>query len=123
MRFAEDDKDGLYRVRAYAPGQVTVNDEVLTHSLVVSSDKLIRDWPPQSIEELAPAHLQAAVDLQPEVLILGTGANLRFPHPSLIADLQAQGIGVEVMDTAAACRTYNVLVNEQRRVAAAVFMI
>lgn len=123
MRFAEDDKDGLYRVRAYAPGQVTVNDEVLTRSLVVSSDKLIRDWPPQSIDELAPAHLQAAVDLQPEILILGTGANLHFPHPSLIVDLQAQGIGVEVMDTAAACRTYNVLVNEQRRVAAAMFMI
>lgn len=123
MRFAEDDKDGRYRIRAYASGQLTVNDEVLTHSLVVSSDKLIRDWPPQSIEELAPAHLQVAVDLQPEILILGTGANLCFPHPSLIADLQAQGIGVEVMDTAAACRTYNVLVSEQRRVAAAVFMI
>ncbi|MBU1192037.1 MAG: Mth938-like domain-containing protein [Gammaproteobacteria bacterium] len=123
MRFAEDDKDGLYRIRAYAPGSVTVNDETLTRSLVISSERLIRDWPPQSIEELAPAHLFAAAELKPEILILGTGATLRFPHPSLLAALQTQGIGVEVMDTAAACRTYNVLVNEQRRVAAALFMI
>jgi uncharacterized protein len=123
MRFAEDDKDGRYRIRAYASGSVTVNDETLTRSLVISSERLIRDWPPQSIEELAPEHLLAAAELKPEILILGTGASLRFPHPRLLAALQAQGIGVEVMDTAAACRTYNVLVNEQRQVAAAVFMI
>lgn len=123
MRFAEDDKDGSYRIQAYAPGQLTVNDKLLTRSLVISSEQLISDWAPQCFEELTPAHLQTVADLQPEILIIGTGARIQFPHPSLIADLQAQGIGVEIMDTAAACRTYNVLVNEQRRVAAAVFMI
>lgn len=123
MRFAEDDTEGQYRIRAYAPGQLTVNDEVLTRSLVISTDRLIRDWPPQRLEDLTPAHLQTAVDMHPEILILGTGTQMRFPHPRLIADLQARGIGVEIMDTAAACRTYNVLASESRPVVAALLML
>ena len=123
MRFAEDITDAQFLIRAYAPGQVTVNVEVLTRSLIVSPEQLIRDWPPQLYEEITAHHLHAATTLQPEVLLLGTGAHLRFPHPSLLAELHTQGIGVEVMDTAAACRTYNILVSEGRRVAAALLMI
>ena len=123
MRFAEDINDAQFLIRAYAPGQVTVNDEVLTRSLIVSPEHLIRDWPPQCYDEINAHHLNAATALQPEVLLLGTGAQLRFPHPSLLAELHPQGIGGEVMDTAAACRTYNILVSEGRRVAAALLMI
>ncbi|MBI5462432.1 MAG: Mth938-like domain-containing protein [Gammaproteobacteria bacterium] len=123
MRFAEDISDVQFLIRAYAPGQVTVNADVLTHSLIVSAERLIRDWPPQCFEELSAAHLHTAATLQPEILLLGTGARLRFPHPSLLAGLHSQGIGIETMDTAAACRTYNILVSEGRRVAAALLMI
>jgi uncharacterized protein len=123
MRFAEDDIAGQFRIRAYAAGQITVNDEVLTRSLVVSADTLIRDWAPQSFEELTPEHLHAATQTDPEILLLGTGARQRLPHPRLIADLQARGIGVEAMDTASACRTYNILMGESRRVVAALLMI
>ena len=123
MRFAEDDNTGQFQIRAYSAGQVTVNDEVLTQSLILTAETLLRDWPPQRFEDLTADHLQAAVELDPEILILGTGARIRFPHPRITAELQARGIGVEVMDTAAACRTYNVLVGEQRRVAAALLMI
>ena len=122
MRFAEDSNDALYLIRAYAPGQVTVNNDVLIRSFVISPEQLLRDWPPQCFAELTREHLNIATALKPEILIIGTGAQTRFPHPSLIAQLQAQGIGVEVMDTAAACRTYNILVGEQRRVTAALLM-
>lgn len=122
MRFAEDTNDAQFLIRAYGPGQVTVNEDVLTRSLVISSEHLIRDWPPQCLAELTADHLATAIAHKPEILIIGTGAQLRFPHASLIAQLQAQGIGVEIMDTPAACRTYNVLVSEQRRVTAALLM-
>ena len=123
MRFAEDDNTVQYQIRAYAEGRITVNDAVLTRSLVIRSDALITDWPPQRFEELEAAHLLAAVEPAPEILILGTGASQRFPAPALLAPLHARGIGVEVMDTAAACRTYNVLAAEGRAVAAALMMI
>jgi len=123
MRFAEDDHTGRYRIQAYASGQVTVNHETLTGSLIVSPDRLIRDWPPQVFEDLTAAHLALALSLEPEILILGTGDRLRFPHPRLTGEIQRRGVGVEVMDTAAACRTYNILLGEQRRVAAALLMI
>lgn len=123
MRFAEDDTAGRYRIRAYAPGQVTVNDETLTCSLIVGPDRLIRDWPPQAFEDLTAGHLALALALEPEILILGTGDRLRFPSPRLTGEIQQRGIGVEVMDTAAACRTYNILLGERRRVAAALLII
>ena len=123
MRFAEDDNTGQFQIRAYGVGQITVNDEVLTHSLILSAETLLRDWPPQRFEDITAEHLRAAVELNPEIIILGTGAQIRFPNPGITAALQARGIGVEIMDTAAACRTYNVLVGERRRVAAALLMI
>lgn len=123
MRFAEDDIAGRYQIRAYAAGEITVNDERLTRSLVISAEQLLRDWPPQRLEDITPADMHTAAALRPEILILGTGARLRFPHPSLLAELAAQGIGVEVMDTAAACRTYTVLAAEGRKVVAALLII
>ena len=123
MRFAEDDNTGQFQIRAYGAGRITVNDEVLTQSLILSAETLLRDWPPQRFEDITAEHLRAAVELNPEILILGTGAQIRFPNPGITAELQARGIGVEIMDTAAACRTYNVLVGERRRVAAALLMI
>ncbi len=123
MRFAEDLNDAQFLIRAYAPGQVTVNEDILTRSLVISPAHLIRDWPPQCLSELTREYFDIATALNPEVLIIGTGARLHFPHPSLLAQIQAQSIGVEVMDTPAACRTYNILVSEGRRVAAALLMI
>lgn len=123
MRFAEDDNSGRYQIRAYSAGQISVNDELLVHSAVISATQLIRDWRPQRFEDITREDIEVAAGLSPEILILGTGARMRFPHPSLMTGLQAQGIGVEVMDTAAACRTYNVLASEQRHVVAALLMI
>ena len=110
-------------IRAYAPGRINVSDELLTQSFIVAPDRLIADWPPQRFEELTAAHLDAALALGPEILIIGTGATQRFLAGEILARLAAQGIGVEMMDTAAACRTYNILLSEDRKVVAALLMI
>ncbi|HEX7965965.1 MAG TPA: Mth938-like domain-containing protein [Gammaproteobacteria bacterium] len=110
-------------IRAYAPGRVNVNDALLTRSFVVAPDRLVEDWPPQRFEELTAEHLQAALALEPEILLIGTGAKQQFLPAELMAALSKSGMGLEVMDTAAACRTYNVLLSEDRKVVAAILMI
>jgi len=110
-------------IRGYQEGWVRVNDEQIYRSVVVMPDQLLRDWPPRDFEELASSHFESLLAWSPEIVLLGTGARLRFPSPATTAALIDTGIGVEVMDTAAACRTYNVLASEDRRVAAALLMI
>jgi Uncharacterized conserved protein len=110
-------------IHGYAPGEVKINDEVITRSLVVMPEQLIRDWPPQQMEELSETHLEVVAALEPEVVLLGTGKRLTFPPAKFTAFFLARGIGLEVMDTAAACRTYNILMAEDRKVAAALLMI
>jgi uncharacterized protein len=105
----------------YGEGYVMVNGERHTRSLIVLADRIL-PWPVPDIEALAAAHLDAILATRPEVVLLGTGARLRFPHPSITAALPAAGIGLEVMDTQAACRTYNILVSESRVVAAALVL-
>jgi uncharacterized protein len=85
--------------------------------------RLVRDWPPQRIEQATLADFRAIAALEPEIVLLGSGRGLRFPPAALLAPLYERGIGVEVMDTGAACRTYNILVTEGRIAAAALIMI
>lgn len=123
MRLELDYGTGRYQIRSYRPGAITVNDEVLTRSFIIMPDQLIRDWPPQSFEDVAREHFDGIVKLQPEILIFGTGTRLRLARGGLTASVLDKGIGVETMDTAAACRSYSVLMAEGRRVAAALLMI
>ena len=110
-------------IRAYAPGRINVSDSLLTKSFIVAADRLIDDWPPQEFNDLTAEHLKAALDLEPEILIIGTGKEQRFLPGELMASLSKASMGLEVMDTAAACRTYNVLLSEDRKVVAAILMI
>ncbi len=110
-------------VRAYAPGTITINDKIYTASVVLTPQKIVTDWTPQHFEDLKPEHFDAIAAQRPEVVIIGTGTRLRFPSPACTAPLARAGIGVEVMDTAAACRTYNILASDDRRVIAAILMI
>jgi uncharacterized protein len=142
----EIDRDH-YVIRAYGPGTITVTlprhseepapealdaigpdaswarQEVLSHSAVVTPSRLLRDWPPRAFEDLRAAHMAILVDLAPEIVLLGSGADLRWPATEVVAPLTAAGIGFEVMNTAAACRTYNILMSDGRKVAAALLMI
>lgn len=122
MQLHLDSPTYSFVVRAYAIGQVTVNDEVFTRSLIVTPDRLYRDWPPRNLDELAPEHLQVVLGYQPEIILLGTGERLRFPEPRVTAEMAERSIGLEVMDTGAACRTYNILMAEGRNVAAALLI-
>ena len=114
---------GQNLIRAYAPSRITINEEVYTTSLIVTPRQVVTAWPPVSFADLLSGHFEMIVPLGPEVVILGTGARLQFPAPSLTRSLVEAGIGIEVMDTGAACRTYNFLMSDGRRVAAALLMI
>ena len=106
----------------YGEGYVEVSGKRFQTSLVVSRDRLIVDWPARSVESLSADHIAAIVELKPEIVLIGTGAQFQFPEAQLLAPLQKAGIGVEVMDTHAACRTYNILLGEGRNVAAALIL-
>jgi uncharacterized protein len=110
-------------IRTYEAGLIVVNQDSFQRSLIVLPERVIADWPPQTFEDLALIHLEDLVPLQTELVILGTGRRQRFPRAELLAPLVKAGIGWEVMDTGAACRTYNILMSEGRNVAAALLMI
>lgn len=119
MPLTLDGNSASFQIRAFQPGQIQINDQLLTHSVIVSATTLITDWPPQKIEELKAEHLEIIFDLGPAILLIGTGTKLQFPSIELYGNLINHGIGVEIMDTSAACRTYNALTAEDRNVVAA----
>ena len=118
MKFAEDDLNEGYFITAYDDTSIQINGKNFSSALVIAQDALIIDWAPASIETLLPEHIDTIANLEPELVLLGTGAKLIFPELKTYAKLIQQGIGVEVMDTGAACRTYNILISEGRRVVA-----
>jgi uncharacterized protein len=105
-------------VTAYGDDYVAVNGERHASSMVLLPDRIV-DWEPQSFDQLTAEHFSGLAALDVEIVLLGTGLRQRFPHPRLTAALSRAGIGVEVMDLQAACRTFNILVAEERKVAAA----
>jgi len=107
---------------AYGEGYVMVNRTRYQTSLIVLPDQAVESWPPTSLESLTQAHFEAIIGHAPEIILLGTGAALRFPSREIRQVLAHANIGVEVMDTYAACRTYNILASEGRRVAAALIL-
>ena len=124
MKFTQEmPAAGINYIRAYAPGRINVNDRLLTTSLVITPRKILENWPPNSPDDITLEHMGAALELAPDILLLGTGARLRFPLPAIVEVVHRHGIDLEVLDTAAACRTYNVLVSENRNVVAALLMI
>ena len=106
----------------YGTGHVIVNHKRYEQSLIVLPDRIVENWDPNSFEDITAEHFDFVMSLQPEMVLFGTGAALRFPHPRLTRSLIEAGIGVEVMDTAAACRTYNILASDGRKVVAALLI-
>lgn len=106
----------------YGDGFVAVNQIRYEHNLIVLPDRIIEPWEVPVFAQLAAGDFDVLLPLQAEILLLGTGNHLRFPHPSLTRKLIAAKTGVEIMDTSAACRTYNILTGEGRYVAAALLV-
>ncbi len=119
MSLALDENKANFQIKAYQPGQIQINDRIFTRSLILSAATLIEDWQPQVIDELTRESLQIILELKPTILLLGTGTTLQFPELDIYGELMNQGIGVEIMNTGAACRTFNVLTAEERNVVAA----
>lgn len=107
---------------AHGAGYVTVNGQRFEHSIIVTPEQVFRDWQPQGFDALNESHFAYLLAMKPEIVLLGTGGQQCFPHPRLYQQLTAVGIGVESMDTPAACRTYNILMGEDRKVVAAILL-
>jgi uncharacterized protein len=101
---------------------VLIGGKHYTGAVIVSADSIVTEWAPRPISELQLDDFQAALDLGPEVILFGTGTTHQFAGNRLMTTIMSRGVGFEVMTTAAACRTYNVLMAEDRRVVAALLL-
>ena len=122
MKIEREQAEGRNMFTGYGAGYVEVNRTRHTTNVVVAADRLVTDWPLESIDRLAADHFAAILEMKPEIVLLGTGNAFVFPDPALLAPLRNARVGVEVMDTAAACRTYNILLGEGRNVVAALIV-
>jgi uncharacterized protein len=119
MKLQQTNISGVNLFTGYGEGYVMVNKQRHEQNLVVFRDRLVADWEPAGFDDLKAEHFALIAELEPEIVLLGTGNRLRFPRPELTRALTEARIGLEVMDFQAACRTYNFLAAEERKVAAA----
>ncbi len=122
MKIQSDVRYAARAVSAYGPGYVAIGGERLTRSFLLGPDGLDAAWGPDSFDGLDASHVAVLAAIPGDVTLLGTGTRQRFPAPALLRPLIEAGRGIEVMDTPAACRTYNVLVAEGRTVVAALIV-
>jgi len=109
-------------IAAYQSGEFKVDQQTYHQSILVQAEKCVDIWRPRDLTELNRADLQVLLALKPAIVLLGVGESLIFPANELLAPLHQAQIGIEIMDTAAACRTYNVLMSEGRDVLAALLL-
>ena len=116
MKLQSDPHSGANTITGYGDGYVEINQIPYSHAVLLSSDGAISEWPIQSFDSLEAVHFAQMVALKPELILIGTGSRQRFPKPELLKALIEAKIGFEIMDSQAACRTYNILVGEGRQV-------
>lgn len=114
----QPDRAETLSVTAHGPGWMAINGERFHHSLLITSDGQTIKWPCEVFAQLQPQHFEQLVSLNCEVILFGSGSKHQFLHPSLYRSVLAKGVGIECMDTNAACRTFNILAAEHRQVAA-----
>jgi uncharacterized protein len=109
-------------IRGYSSEEIRIGEQCVRRSCIVTAEAVITDWEPLTFAELTVGHLEVILALSPALILLGTGAVQQFAPAAMRAACNARGIGLEAMQLGAACRTFNVLVQEERRVAAALFL-
>ncbi len=122
MKFTLESGAGQNLIRSYSADEIRVGAQTVRSSCIVTAESVLTSWGPETLEELDTGHLETLYALQPELVLFGTGSRQRFPPAQVRTALAERGIGVESMALGAACRTYNVLVQEDRRVAAVLFL-
>ncbi len=121
MQFIKDSSDSSNVITGIDSGAIRVNEEIVTGSLILTAET-IDQWPVQHVNQITDEHWEAVLSNDPEIILLGTGRTLIFPEPHQLKAAYDRQIGVEVMNTEAACRTYNLLVHESRKVTAALIL-
>lgn len=121
MNISIENPDATHFVKHYTPGLIKLNSAEFDHSIIIHRDRVER-WQPQRVAELDVAMIEKLLDFHPSMVILGTGSEHVFPSHEVLAPLYAKGIGLEIMATEAACRTYNILAHEGRDVLAALII-
>ena len=116
MKLQSDPHSGANSITGYGDGFVEINKTPYSHSVLLSSNGNIEGWPVKSFDALEAGNFTQMAALKPELIIIGTGNRQRFPRPELVKTLIDAKIGFEIMDSQAACRTYNILVGEGRQV-------
>jgi len=122
MKLTLDSSSRVNLVRAYSPSELRIGEHIVRARCIVTASCLITEWEPATYAELDVGHLEAILALKPEVVLLGTGPAQRFPPATIRRVFAERGVGLEVMDLGAACRTFNILVQEERQVVAALFL-
>ncbi len=122
MKLHQNPRPTTHLVTGFGDGYLQIGDRQVTRTVVLGPGVIIEDWGDSSIERIAAEDFAQLTRLQAQILLLGTGPTQQFPHPSLLRPLIDAGVGVEVMDTLAAARTYNILVAEGRSVAAVLIL-
>jgi uncharacterized protein len=118
MRFTQDLTSNVNIIRSYGQGELRINDEVFTNTMIVSASSLRAEPGLANVADLTAEHAAHILEFEPELVLIGTGQRQVFPEAAFGAQFLRSGIGFEAMNTGAACRTFNVLVSEQRRVVA-----
>ena len=118
MQLNKESNSAQYQITKYSASSITVNELEYNESILVSPN-LVALWNVSNIENLTRADFQPVIELQPEIILLGTGENLSFPDQAILQDIYQHKIGIEIMTTPAACRTYAALTSECRNVIAA----
>ena len=115
------DSSAVNFIRAWEPGRVRIAERWIAGNVIVGPDRILEAWTAVEPHVLTIEHLEPAFALEPTIIVLGTGTERLLPDVELMADVAARSVGLEIMSTPAACRTFNVLLSEQRRVVAALF--
>ncbi len=122
MKFAQDSQDEGYVITAYGDDSVFVNGKIFEQSLILANTEFSKNWGVSAIDQLAAEHIEQVLSFDPELIIIGTGNKLVFPPVEIYSAIIKRGIGVDFMDTQAACRTYNILMSEGRGVVAGLIL-
>ena len=122
VKFTLESATGANLIRSYSATEIRVGEQRVHGSCLLTASELLTEWGPQTYAQFGITHLPALLALSPELVILGTGLQQQFAPREVRDALAARGIGLEAMQLGAACRTFNVLVQEERRVAAALFL-
>lgn len=122
MNIQKEHSSATYQIKHYEPGKIQINEESYTNSVIVRPHQLLAPWRPSILSELCLEDFQTLLLDPPTILLLGTGTKMLIPQQSLLTPLFEKGIGVEFMDSKAACYTYTILAADERNVAACILI-